>query len=466
MALWDDAIKAQKENNATLTADSKSCPSCASKLIFEIKSGKLHCDFCGVSYYPEFFEFQNTISEYEIESEEDQTIYERQEIVCNACGGSIVTDNNTVATFCPFCGNNALVTNRLKDKYHPQGIIPFKITREQAEGILREWMNNQKYIPKKFLTKSVLEKVTPLYVPFWLIDANCVLSVEGKGSTITSSKVQCTYDVTRQATVNFELIPFDGSSHINDKLMESIEPYNYSELSAYSEEYLYGFFAEKYNQSTKDMSQRITNRIRGYMDEVRVQKMNVSSYDDFTIEKDKSRIESHKSYYALLPVWFLNINYNGMTYKIAINGQTGKLSGNTPINHAKVNVHQKFLNMVSWLIVIAALLGLFVLFAFILSLIFHVDIHSKFVAEIILMAVAFLMVGAPIATLLAYRRKGFAPVTFISNLINRVDTKAASLDDLPYEMPPASSYTNMSRVRFEGEDKQSNVEALNPLIFS
>lgn len=464
MAIWDDAIKEQKENSAALTADAKSCPTCASKLIFDIKSGKLSCDFCGVSYYPEFFDFQNTISEYEVESEEDQTIYERQEIVCNSCGGTILTDNNTTATFCPFCGNNALVTNRLKDKYHPQGIIPFKITREQAEGILKDWMAKQKFVPKKFLTKSTLEKVTPLYVPFWLIDAKCVVSIEGRGSVITSSKVRCDYDVTREGKVDFELIPFDGSSHINDKLMESIEPYDYSQLSAYSEEYLYGFYAEKYNQSTKDMSQRITNRIRDYMDEVRAQKMDVSQYEEFTIENDHSKIESHKSFYALLPVWFLNVNYNGMTYKIAVNGQTGRVSGNAPINHRKVNTQKNLLNILSWIIVLAALFGVFFLFVFICSLIFGVDVHSRFFAEVLVMALSIVTVVAPLATFLAYRRKGFAPVTYINNLISKVDSKADSLDDLPYEMPPASSYTNMSRVRITGEDKQSEVRALDPFL--
>ena len=39
--------------------------------------------------------------------------------------------------------------------------------------------------------------------------------------------------------------------------------------------------------------------------------------------------------YALLPVWLLTTKWNGTNYLFAMNGQTGKLVGNLPVDKGK-----------------------------------------------------------------------------------------------------------------------------------
>ena len=39
--------------------------------------------------------------------------------------------------------------------------------------------------------------------------------------------------------------------------------------------------------------------------------------------------------YALYPVWILNTTWNGKKYTFAMNGQTGKLVGNLPVDKKK-----------------------------------------------------------------------------------------------------------------------------------
>ena len=40
--------------------------------------------------------------------------------------------------------------------------------------------------------------------------------------------------------------------------------------------------------------------------------------------------------YLLLPVWISNFKYNDKVYQFMVNGQTGKISGKTPISVPKV----------------------------------------------------------------------------------------------------------------------------------
>lgn len=39
--------------------------------------------------------------------------------------------------------------------------------------------------------------------------------------------------------------------------------------------------------------------------------------------------------YALLPIWMLNIKYGDKSYRYAINGQTGKVAGDYPVDKRK-----------------------------------------------------------------------------------------------------------------------------------
>ena len=54
------------------------------------------------------------------------------------------------------------------------------------------------------------------------------------------------------------------------------------------------------------------------------------------ITDDNITVENGEVEYALLPVWMLNINYEGNRYTFAMNGQTGKMVGNVPIEKKKV----------------------------------------------------------------------------------------------------------------------------------
>ena len=44
------------------------------------------------------------------------------------------------------------------------------------------------------------------------------------------------------------------------------------------------------------------------------------------------RLQNGQAKYALYPVWLLNTTWNGQKYTFAMNGQTGKLVGDLPLD--------------------------------------------------------------------------------------------------------------------------------------
>ena len=329
MAIWDDEIikKQQESNLISSSADTHKCPNCAANIYFNVAEQKLICPSCGKSYLPGQFELTDELinAAHNNKSDDKEDDYTRYEIICNSCGATVHADKNTSASFCIFCGSPALIKNRLTGSYSPKWIVPFKIDRENATKIYKDNLSSRKYIPKDFLSKSVIEKLTPMYVPFWLVDSTCEFGFEvSKKSRIDGTLFTDIF--SKRIRYKMKRVPFDGSLNINDLTMEQVQPYDYNEIQEYNPSFLQGYYAERYDESFEDLSKKIINRFRHYIAE---EKKNYA--DSFTSEIDyDSSCTDFSCEYALLPIWFLSYEYDNTRYQIAINGQTGRISGSIP----------------------------------------------------------------------------------------------------------------------------------------
>ncbi len=315
------------------TASAK-CPNCASNIFFNEKIGRLVCNFCGGIYLPETLEPTGNIGNRDVEDagEEESN---KQEFVCDSCGATLVTDYNTAATFCAFCGSPTLIKRRLSRQFRPDLIIPFKVSKEEAINNYREWLKTHKGVPKAFRDDSVLEKITGFYVPFWLIDADCSTIITGNGQIDDKEGTVANFFIDR--TINFQVkrVPFDGCKKISDLLMEAIEPFNYDELVPYNDLYLPGHYAQRYDKSALDMVDLIGIRLNTYAVNLGKQ-FTASEYENTSISSKGSYADNFSQLYAMMPVWFLNVKYKDQKYSIAVNGQTGEAAGSLPVTKGNV----------------------------------------------------------------------------------------------------------------------------------
>ena len=354
-------------------ADTIKCPNCGSNLKFDPDTQKLGCDFCGASFDPSLFEDEvkelmsdkpspsvmqeqpsGTVPEEDVKTEVSEAIGpsdeaakaaaagttregEQVEFVCNSCGARVVTDKNTSATFCAFCGSPALVGQRLTNEFKPQYMIPFKVSRKKAENAFLKWAGGGKWTPFGFVSKENVQKLTGLYVPFWLFDIKSHIDIEASAEDISYSGSYCTtkyYEVTRQGDVEWKNIPLDGETRIDDKLMEAIEPFDFGKMIPYDYDYIPGFYADRYDQDAQALAKRATERGIAGMDQV-IKSSIGKKYDRHKITKNRSTITSMAANYALLPVWFMAYKYHNKMYYFAMNGQTGEVAGQVPVSTIK-----------------------------------------------------------------------------------------------------------------------------------
>lgn len=323
------------------------CPCCNAGLVFSEDTQQLKCEYCDnifdidtVRAYNESIDsesgetFQTEEESHQQWSEEEQE--HMRAFLCPACGGEIVTDENTAATFCPYCDNPTIMPARVSGGLKPDGVIPFKTSKNEAKAAFLELTKGKPLLPKLFTQEHLLEKITGIYVPFWLYSCSSDMNASYKATRIrTWSDSRYHYTITdhfllrRAAEADFEGIPMDGSSKMEDEFMESIEPYDYSELVEFDTAYLSGFLADKYDVPAEKGHERVKQRVNQTLDDQ--VHSSLLGYATVIPTLRNIRVTHSKAKYVLLPVWILNIRYQDKLYTFAMNGQTGKITGSFPV---------------------------------------------------------------------------------------------------------------------------------------
>ncbi len=329
------------------------CPSCSGKVQFDAALQAMKCPYCDTEYTMESLnELQEAFNEAEVKNdsfnwtsnaEEDLSSDESGNLrsyLCNTCSGEIVTDSSTAATSCPYCGNPVVMRANLSGMLKPDYVIPFRQTKTQAIEAYKKHISGKKLLPSVFSSKNHIDEIKGIYVPFWLFDSSVQGSAQYKATNVrhwSDKDYNYTetshFSVFRNGNMAFAKIPVDGSSKMADDLMESIEPFDFSEAVSFNTAYLSGFFADKYDVDKNQSILRANERIKKSTEEAL--RSTVSGYTSVVPAGINVNLLDGSAKYALYPVWLLNTTFEGKTYTFAMNGQTGKFVGDLPMDKGK-----------------------------------------------------------------------------------------------------------------------------------
>lgn len=323
------------------------CPCCDAGLSFSGGSQQLTCEYCGNSFeidtvkaFNESNATKNT-EEFHWDQETKQEWSDEENagmrsFICPSCGGEILSDETTAASFCPYCDNPTIMPQQVSGGLKPDAVIPFKKTKEDAQTAFLNLCKGKKLLPKFFTSDQRVEKITGMYVPFWLYDCDGSFDGSFKATRLhhwSDAKFDYTrtdhYLLKRSASAQFEGIPMDGSSKMEDVFMEAIEPFDYSELVDFDTAYLSGYLADKYDVEADAGRARIQERVENSINQ-KIQQ-SILGYATCVPTSRNLSINHGKVRYILLPVWMLNTRYKDKIYTFAMNGQTGKMIGTFPI---------------------------------------------------------------------------------------------------------------------------------------
>ncbi|MGN0386905.1 MAG: hypothetical protein ACI4EX_13610 [Lachnospiraceae bacterium] len=324
------------------------CPCCGGYIQFNSTAQKMKCPYCDSEFemaaLQEMDEALKNTGEDKMEWDipetttwgEDETgnmkVYH-----CQSCGGEIIGDANLGATSCPYCDNPVVMKGTFAGDLKPDMIIPFKVDKNAAIEGLKKHVSGKKLLPKVFKEQNHIEEIKGIYVPFWTYDATANGNITYSATKVerySDARYDYTktyyYSVMRRGTLEFECVPADGSSKMEDTLMEAIEPYNFHEAKPFQTAYLAGYLADKYDVEAKENLPRINERVKKSTEETFRQ--TVTGYNTVNVSASSVQLKEGKIRYVLCPVWLLNTDWNGQKYTFAMNGQTGKFVGDLPLD--------------------------------------------------------------------------------------------------------------------------------------
>ncbi|MBO6300371.1 MAG: hypothetical protein J6N53_16190 [Lachnospiraceae bacterium] len=344
------------------------CPNCGGPLAFRGDLNKMVCEYCDsqfdMSEFSQDTQVKEEVTDWQQSATQQMDGTGMKEYVCNTCAAVLVAEENVGATECPYCGNPLVIKDTFEGINLPDGIIPFAVDKAKAQEALHNFYKGKKLIPDSFIDKNRIDNINGLYVPFWLFDCDtdgdCFYRATkereyDKGDEVWKEIED--YAVTRSAKMRFEKVPADASKEMKDAYMDSLEPFDYSKITDYNPAYMSGYVANKYDEDANAVKERVDGRIRS----TAKQKIRdtVKGYSSVNATAENINIRDGRVRYCMLPVWMLSTQWNGQVYSFAMNGQSGKVVGDLPIDSGKST--KLFLSTALITAVIATILLYFIL---------------------------------------------------------------------------------------------------------
>ena len=297
------------------------CGGCGGNVVYDPQKKKMVCESC------------MTESNF-------QVIEQASLDQCDNCGTILEAKPHTLSCKCPACSTYLILNDRMEGDLKPDLVLPFTVDKNSAIEKLRESFGKKLFLPGNFLNASTVEKMEGVYVPFWMFDFHSEVSYIGRGEKIrtwsdgdyeyTETKI---YRIEREFEVDYDKIPADGSSTMEDKLMDLLEPYDYAELIDFKADYMSGFFADTYDEDSDKVQPRAEEKAKKYANQQL--RSSISGYDNVIDQHNFQNHDVQAIKYAFLPVWRYVYTFQGQEYHFFVNGQSGKVSGAPPISKGK-----------------------------------------------------------------------------------------------------------------------------------
>ena len=301
------------------------CPSCGASLHYDIPSGQLVCTRCASAYDPVSYDRTHA-------QESGTGHFEANKLTCPNCGAEILAADNSAAEYCSYCGSFVMLSSEACSEETPDGIIPFKIDKEKCKKIYADRLRHHIFAPKELRDPEYLNRFCGFYIPYWVFDIGFAENPRISGTKSHREGdyiIEENFSVTGDLSAGLDGVVYDASSSFDDNISASVAPFKTSSMVPFTPSYLFGFYAD-----TADVDKRLYTDDAVELAETTAKEKILSQYVDHDLHVTFSYVDAHlkRSRRALLPVWFLTWRKDDRVAYSVVNGETGKIYSEIPLD--------------------------------------------------------------------------------------------------------------------------------------
>lgn len=372
------------------------CPKCgATDISLNVKTGKLRCNYCRHEFESQKVEQQQDLSQLSGQSM-TQGVQNIQAdasnmitLKCSSCGAEVVIDTSeTLHARCHWCRNTLSVNDQIPNGAVPDVVLPFHITKEEAEQLIRAFVSKRKFYAHPIFKKEfTTENIMGVYFPYMIVDVNSHANFKGEGEhlirryTIGDDEHRETYydadvyHVEREFDLTIDNLTVESNkdrlNHQNDQktnnIINAIMPFDIENCVKFQANFLKGFTSEKRDVNVDDVRNLVALQSR---DIARfAANESLKQYDRGVCWQTQDlQIIGQSWQAAYLPVWLYSYQQKkgnkSIIHYVAVNARTKETMGSIPIYTGK-------------LLLVSFLIEVLCFFA-----IFYVDFEGEFLMVI------------------------------------------------------------------------------------
>ena len=320
------------------------CTSCGGDLVFDPTSATLRCENCD-SFVPIKLQVAKENDYLEASVNEKAWSGETKAVKCNSCGAVDIMRKGDFADICPYCGSSNIVDSSKSSGLKPDGIMPFSISKKDAEKAFMKKVKKSVWAPRDFKRSVDIDKIKSIYTPVFAFDSKTLTTYEGRlgkdeqvrrrdlnGNWRTETETRW-FNVSGSIKQYFDDEIIAAGQMIGAGTLKELEPYNSNASVEFDPLFLRGATANSYKkdlvtsfkQAKQSMEAKVKDLILKKHDANRIAKLNL----EMTCIEPKYK-------YLLLPVYISGYRYNEKNYNVYVNGTTGKVAGKLPVSKKKV----------------------------------------------------------------------------------------------------------------------------------
>ena len=340
------------------------CPKCGATDISPVAStGHLRCNFCHYEFEPEKFAAMmsdiDALNGNIIGSGAQDIVSDASDIVtfkCSSCGAEVVVDTaSSMQARCHWCRHILSVNEQIPNGSVPDTLLPFKVAKEEAEGIIKGFVNKRKFFANpKFKKEFTTNNVIGVFFPYMLLDVNAHANFSGEGERQTRTyQVQNgdmrhtkydadVYHVERDFDFTIQGLSIESSSNnLNEvsgktnNIINAIMPFDTENCVKFNANYLRGFNSEKRDVNIDNLKETAYEQSK---DIARYTCNNTLGMYDRGVRWDNENLDIKGQQWtaAYLPVWLYSyLEVKGdkkLLHYVAVNARTKEVMGSVPIH--------------------------------------------------------------------------------------------------------------------------------------
>ena len=312
---------------------SSKCKNCGSELWFNPKQGCLTCKYCESNYFlPKKRDDAVLVRQYDAGFHPNQLNQSLVAYKCEACQNVYFMSSEEKSKKCTNCGSSSSVLVE-DSNYSADGIMPFKISKDEAAKCFEKFLKEKSSIPKELKKLAQSKKLMGVFIPVWNFSFNIYASYSANATELKKDYNGMFYGVSKPV-MGDEMKRYpsldESANKMEDEIfLELFDENDYIGIIPYTPEYTYGFRVDAVNKNIHDYAHGIVkNAERDY--ERKIKKQIISKYREVSDVQVDARADDIFFNFTYVPVYVNNFTYHGKTYKTYISGTTGKVIGKTP----------------------------------------------------------------------------------------------------------------------------------------